>query len=305
MKYYKIPNSNLTVSKLALGCMRLTELSLEEAEKLIQTALECGINFFDHADIYGNGQSEALFGNFLKKNPDLRKQIIIQTKCGIRDGYYDSSAEHILASVNSSLKRLNTDYIDVLLIHRPDALTDFEDVAKAFKILREEKKVRFFGVSNMNAIQIEILQKHLPNKLIFNQLHFNIVHSLMIDEILNVNINNDYAVNRTGDILDYMRLHEITMQAWSPLQISLTKGTYLGHPDYVELNQKLEEIGTKYGLTPAAVAVAWILRHPAQIQVIVGTTKPASLRELVKAVDIELSKKEWYDLYLSVGKDLP
>lgn len=305
MKYYEIPNSNLIVSKLALGCMRLAELSFEEAEKLIYTAREWGINVFDHADIYGNGKSETIFGEVLKKNPTLRKQIIIQTKCGIKEGYYDSSEEHILASVNASLERLNTDYLDVLLIHRPDALTDFSEVAKAFKILRGEKKVKYFGVSNMNSIQIEILQKHLPNKLIFNQLHFNVVHSLMIDEIFNVNIANDYAVNRTGDILDYMRINDITMQAWSPLQISLTKGTYLDHPDYLKLNQKLHEIGTKYGISPAAVAVAWILRHPAQIQVVVGTTKLASLRELVKAVDIELTKEEWYDLYLSVGKKLP
>ncbi|HEY8395389.1 MAG TPA: aldo/keto reductase [Bacilli bacterium] len=305
MKYLKIPNSNLTVSEIALGCMRLSELNLEEAERLILSAVASGINFFDHADIYGGGKSEAIFGEILKRNPDLRKEIIIQSKCGIREGYYDSSLEHILASVDASLERLNTNYLDVLLIHRPDALTDFEEVARAFKKLREDKKVRYFGVSNMNSVQIEILQKYLPNKLIFNQLQFNLVHSLMIDEILNVNMKNDAAINRAAGILDYMRLHDITMQAWSPLQISLQEGTYLNHPDYPKLNAKLEEIGKKYQLTPAATAIAWILRHPANIQVIVGTTKLSHLQELVKASGIELTRKEWYELYLSADKFLP
>jgi predicted oxidoreductase len=304
MKYYQIPNSQLKVSSILLGCMRLGSLNIEEAEKLILEAYSQGINFFDHADIYGDGKAEAVFGEVLKVNPGLREKIIIQTKCGIREGFYDSSCEHILASVNASLKRLQTSYLDVLLIHRPDALTDFSEIAKAFRILREEKKVNYYGVSNMNSTQLKILQRHLPNKLIFNQLQFSIVHSLIIDEILNVNINNDNAIERTGSVLDYMRLNDITMQAWSPLHISLEAGTFLDHPDYLKLNQKLKEIGEIYQLTPAGVAVAWILRHPALIQVAIGTTNITHLRQIVKAADVEITRKEWYELYLN-NKTLP
>lgn len=301
MRYLSIPNSNLTVSEIGLGCMRLGELDYCDAGKLVLASVEEGVNFFDHADIYGDGRCEEVFGALLRNSPGLRSKIIIQSKCGIREGHYDSSAEHILASVEGSLKRLNTDYLDVLLIHRPDALTDFEEVGRAFKKLRMEKKVRYFGVSNMNSAQIEILQKNLPNKLIFNQLHFNVVHASLIDEIIYTNLKSDFA----GGLLDYMRLHDITMQAWSPLQISLDEGTYLDNPEYPELNAKLEEIGKKYGLSKATVALAWILRHPAKIQVIAGTTKVEHLRELVKASGIEITRKEWYELYLSAGRTLP
>jgi predicted oxidoreductase len=305
MKYYDIKNSDLRASNLILGLMRISNMKVEEVEKLVITALENGINFFDHADIYGKGKSEELFGEVLKRNPELRSKMIIQTKCGIRQGFFDSSKEHILNSVDKALERLNTDYLDVLLIHRPDALTDYEEVAEAFKILRNNKKVRFFGVSNFNSLQIELLQKYLPNKLVFNQMQLSIVHSTMIDEQLNVNMMNNLSVNRSGSVIDYLRLKNITMQAWSPLLASWENGGFLDNPLYPELNVELEKLSKQYNVSKAAIAVAWILKHPANIQAIIGTTSLAHLEEIVKANDVILTKEEWYRLYLSNNKMLP
>jgi len=285
--------------------MRINKLSVEEVEKLILKAIENGINFFDHADIYGAGKSEELFGEVLKKNPDLRSKMIIQTKCGICKGYYDSSKEHILESVENSLKRLKTDYIDVLLLHRPDTLMDITEISEAFTELQKSKKVRYFGVSNMNQVQIELLQKTLKQNLLFNQLQFSLVHSILVDEGVNVNMKNDGSINRGGGILEYSRLQDITIQAWSPLLASWEEGLFLNHPKYQKLNDKLNELSIKYQVTPSAIAISWILRHPANIQPIVGTTSVVHLDELCKSTEITLTRQEWYELYLSVGKLLP
>lgn len=305
MKYIDIKNTDLKVSQIALGCMRISNMEVEQLEKLINQALELGINFFDHADIYGGGKSEELFGEVLKRNPDLRKQMIIQTKCGIRQGYYDFSKEHIINSVNNSLKRLNTEYVDVLLLHRPDTLMDPKEVAEAFDELYNEGKVKYFGVSNMTPYQIELIQKYTKHPLVFNQLQFNVVNAGMVDSGINANMSNSGSIDHDGGVLEYCRFKDITIQPWSILQASWEKGTFLNHPDYEGLNNKLEELGEKYGLSKSAMSVAWILRHPANMQPIAGTTSCEHLVDLCKACDVEMSRKDWYDLYLSLDRPLP
>lgn len=304
MKYYKLSNG-MEISAIALGCMRMYDMSSHEVEGLVEAALNNGINFFDHADIYGGGTCEAVFGKVLKRRPEWRKQMIIQTKCGICNGYYDLSYEHIIESVNASLERLHTDYIDILLLHRPDALMNNREIAKAFNELFESGKVHCFGVSNMNPSQIEYIQKECRYPILFNQLQFNVVNAGMIDAGINVNMNNAASINHDSDVLNYCMNHGITIQPWSILQASWEKGTYLNNPEYSELNTKLSELAKKYNVTPATIAVSWILRHPARMQPIAGTTNKDHLNELCKATSFELSRQEWYDLYRSVNRMLP
>lgn len=305
MKKINLGNSGLFASAIALGMMRISKLSLEEVEALVLKAVALGINFFDHADIYGGGKSESLFGEVLKRHPELRKQIIIQSKCGICKGYYDNSKEHILSSVDKSLTRLNCDYLDVLLIHRPDALMEAEEINEAFLELKKQGKVRYFGVSNMNSLQVEYLQRHLQEKIIINQLQFNVVHSGMIDSGINVNMKNSEATDLDGHILEYSRLNAITIQPWSVLQASWTEGTYIDNSLYPKLNEILDSLANKYQVDKAAIALAWILRHPANMQPIIGTTNITRLEKLIQASDINLTRQEWYQLYLASGHDLP
>lgn len=305
MKKITLGNSDLNVSAIGLGCMRMNDLSSANAAQVIQNALESGINFFDHADIYGNGKSEEIFAEGFKNAPSAREDIVLQTKCGIRKGYFDFSKEHILESVDESLRRLNTEYVDILLLHRPDALVEPEEVAEAFTKLKENGKVRHFGVSNQNPMQIELLKKYLTQDLIINQLQFSIMHTGMIDAGLNVNMKNDSATVRDNSILDYSRLNNMTVQAWSPFQYGIMEGVFVGNENFPELNTKLSELAAKKGVTDSAVAIAWILRHPAKIQPIVGTMNPERLTSIAKASDINLTRKEWYEIYLAVGNELP
>lgn len=304
MEYIEI-NNDLKISRVAFGCMRIGNKSVDSIEKLIFSAIEGGINFFDHADIYGKGLSEQLFGEVLKTNPNLRNQMIIQSKCGIRPGYFDFSKDHIINSVTESLKRLNTNYLDVLLLHRPDSLMEPYEVSEAFDYLYSKGMVRNFGVSNFNVMQIELLQKYLHHKIRFNQLQFNVVHSTMVDSGLNVNMKNDLAINRDDSILEYCRLKDITIQPWSVMQASWEEGTYIDNPNYQALNNKLDELGLKYNVSKNTIALAWILRHPAKMQPIIGTTNTYHLEDLLKVPKIILSREEWYNLYCSVGKILP
>ena len=246
LKNLKIANSQLEASQIALGCMRITGLKeIKEVRELVDTAMECGINFFDHADIYGQGESERIFGKAV--DGIAREKMIIQTKCGIRSGIcYDFSKEHILESVDKSLKRLNTDYVDVLLLHRPDTLMEPEEVAEAFDILEKEGKVRYFGVSNQNSMQMELLQHYCSQKLIFNQLQFSVAHCDIIDSGLNVNVHNEAGCVRDGSILEYCRLKEVTIQAWSPFQYGFFEGVFIGNEKFPELNQMLNELAEKY-----------------------------------------------------------
>lgn len=309
MKYLKIKD-DLTVSRIGFGCMRIADLSVEEVEKLIETAFEEGINFFDHADIYGKGKSEAVFGEVLKKHPDWRKKMIIQTKCGIRfcehTNYYDFSKEHILNSVEASLKRLHTDYLDVLLLHRPDTLMEPEEIAEAFNELYNSGKVHYFGVSNMNPMQMELLQKHLEHKIMFNQLNLNPVKTGMLSNTLFTNRIENEAVDRDGSVLDYCRLHDITIQPWSIMQISSKEGSYLNNPNYKELNDLLEVYAQKYNVPKTAIVMAWILRHPAKMQPLFGSTNSVHIKEMCKGIDVTLTKEEWYSIYVKgLGRRLP
>lgn len=305
MKSINIGNSKISASQISLGCMRISKLPVNEAAALINTALEEGINFFDHADIYGGGKSEEVFADAVRMNPGVREKFIIQTKCGIRKGSYDFSKEHILNSVDGSLKRLKTEYIDILLLHRPDTLMEPEEVAEAFDMLHSSGKVRYFGVSNQNAMQIELLSKYLNQKIIANQLQFSVMHTGIIDAGINVNMKNDPSINRDGSILEYCRLKDITIQAWSPLQYGFFEGVFLDNPKFPELNDKLNEIAKAKGVTNIAIAFAWILRHPAKIQPIAGTTNAERLKNICRASDVELTRQEWYDIYRAAGNELP
>lgn len=306
MKYFHLPHTELEVSRLALGCMRIASKSVEDVEELVKTAIDEGINFFDHADIYGGGKSEEVFGEVLKRNPDFRKKMIIQTKCAIVPGKrYDFSKEHIIKSVDASLKRLNTDYVDILLLHRPDALCDPQEVAEAFDELYESGKVHYFGVSNHTPYQIQLLQKYTKHPIIINQLQLSIVHSVMIDAGLNMNMKEAWAQNKDGGVLDYCRFNDITIQPWSVVQASWAEGTFLDNPDYQKLNDVMDSLAHEYHVTKSAIAIAWLLRHPACMQPILGTTSPAHLKESIKACDVELTRQDWYDLYLASDKPLP
>ncbi len=292
-------------SEISLGCMRITELSKKEAEILINTALEEGIDFFDHADVYAGGKSEELFAEAIDMRPAIREKFIIQTKCGIRQGYFDFSKEHILEAVDGSLKRLRTDYIDVLLLHRPDALVEPEDVAEAFSILQSSGKVKNFGVSNLNPMQIDLLKKYVSQKLIVNQLQLSIMHTGMIDQGINVNMNVPGSFDRDGSILDYCRLNDITIQPWSPFQYGFFEGVFLNNDKFPELNKKLDELAEVKGVTNTAIAIAWLLRHPAKMQPIVGTTNASRIKDISKASGVELTRPEWYEIYRAAGNKLP
>lgn len=305
MKSIQLGTSDLTVSNISLGCMRMGELSKSAAANVIHNALELGINFFDHADIYAKGKSEEIFAEAIEMNPQVREKLVLQTKTGIRKGFFDFSKEHIVDSVENSLKRLNTEYIDVLLLHRPDTLVEPEEVAEAFSLLKESGKVRQFGVSNHNPMQIELLKKYVEQDLIVNQLQFSIMHTGMIDSGLLVNMKHENGVDRDGAILDYSRLHDMTIQAWSPFQYGFFEGVFVDNPKFPELNKKLQEIGEKFHLSKTAVAIAWILRHPAKIQPVVGTMNPERLKEIAIASEVTITREEWYQIYLAAGNMLP
>lgn len=305
MKKINLGNGELSASEISLGCMRMAELSKKDAAIFIGTALSEGIDFFDHADIYSGGKSEEIFAQAIDMRPSIREKFILQTKCGIRKDYFDFSKEYILEAVDGSLKRLQTDYIDVLLLHRPDALVEPEEVAEAFTILQSNGKVRNFGVSNQNPMQIELLNKYVKQKIIINQLQLSITNTGMIDAGINVNMKVDGSIDRDGSILDYCRLKDITIQPWSPFQFGFFEGVFLDNDKFPELNKKIDEIAEAKGVPNTAIAIAWILRHPAKMQPIVGTTNTARLKDICKASDITLTKAQWYEIYIAAGNKLP
>ncbi len=305
MKYIKFANSDINASEISLGCMRISGMSNQEVSNLIHTALDEGINFFDHADIYGGGESEAIFSTAIGMNAGLREKMYLQTKCGIRESSYDFSKDHILEAVDGSLKRLQTDYVDVLLLHRPDALVEPQEVAEAFDTLQNSGKVKYFGVSNQNPMQIELLRRYVRQPIIANQLQLSIMFTGMIDRGINVNMKVDRSIDRDGGILDYCRLHDITIQPWSPFQYGFFDGVFLDNDKFPELNQKIDEIASAKGVPNTAIAIAWLLRHPARMQPIVGTTNANRLKDVCKASAVNLTRQEWYDIYLAAGNTLP
>ncbi len=305
MKTIKFGKSDLDVPVIGLGCMRLTELEHWDIPQYIWHCISLGVNFFDHADIYGGGECEKLFGESLKEIGIPRDQVILQSKCGIVPGWmYDSSYEHIINSVDGSLRRLGTDYLDILLVHRPDALVEPEEVARAFDELESKGKVRCFGVSNHKPSQIELLKTCVKQELHTNQIQFSIPFSNIISTGMEANMNSDGAIDRGGDVLNYCRLNNITIQAWSPFQSG--RGAFVDNNDgYPDLNWALGEISAKYNVTKSTVAAAWILRHPAKMQTIVGTMNYYRMLEISRAPELELTREEWYRLYLSSGHILP
>lgn len=305
MKQISLGDSPLQASEISLGCMRISSLSNKEISTLVNTALDEGINFFDHADIYGSGKSEEKFAEAMGMNATLREKMLLQTKVGIRSGYYDSSKAHILEAVDGCLKRLRTDYVDVLLLHRPDALVEPEEVAEAFNILESSGKVKYFGVSNHNPMQIELLKKYVHQKLILNQLQLSITNTGMIDAGINVNMEIDGSIDRDGSVLDYCRLHKITIQPWSPFQYGFFEGVFLDNEKFPELNRKINALAAAYNVANTAIAIAWLLRHPAHMQPIVGTTNPQRVKELCKASGLTLTRPEWYEIYTAAGNEIP
>ena len=305
MKTLNLCDGAMRASQIILGCMRISNMEDSAVETLVRTAMEQGINFFDHADIYGGGRSESVFARAIHMNPALREKMILQSKCGIRPGQYDFSKEHILSSVEGSLKRLNTEYLDVLLLHRPDTLMEPEEVGEAFERLHESGKVRYFGVSNQNPLTMQLLQSGLKQKLCFNQMQLSLTNSGMIDQGLYANMQVGRGIWRDGGVLEYCRLNRITLQAWSPMQYGFFEGVFLGNEKFPELNKKIDEIAVRYGVTGTAVAIAWIMRHPAGIQPILGTTNVKRLMESCRAADFTLTRTEWYELYQAAGENLP
>lgn len=305
MRYFDFGCTKKAVSVIGLGCMRMDEISPKQVDRVLKTSLDCGINFFDHADIYGDGECEKLFGAALKLAQIKREDVFIQSKCCIRDGLYDFSRDYILESVDGILSRLGTDHLDSLLLHRPDALMDMDEVQEAFSKLYVEGKVQSFGVSNMNRFQMELLQCGISFPVVANQLQMSLAHTPLIDEGINVNTMFDGAVTRSSGTLEYCRLKGIAVQTWSPLQKGFFDGVFLGDPEYSQLNQVLDRLAYKYKAKPDAVAYAWILRYPARMQVIIGTMNPKHIESASKAADFTLTREEWYELYRAAGNELP
>lgn len=304
MKTVKI-GGNISASAVSLGCMRMARLDEKAVDAIMDTAMENGINYFDHADIYGGGNSEKLFGGYLKRHAGVRDKIFIQTKCAIHDKQYDFSKEHIISSVEGSLERLGVDYVDALLLHRPDTLMEPDEVAEAFDLLQSSGKVRNFGVSNHNPMQIELLKTTVNQPIVANQLQFSVTEAGMVTSGMNMNMKNADSVMHDGSVLEYSRIKNITIQAWSPFQFGFFGGTFVDNDDYPELNAKLGEIAEKYGISKTGVAAAWILRHPAKMQLIAGTMNPDHLVDICRAADVELTRSEWYQIYRAAGHCLP
>lgn len=308
MRTMNIKQGPQNVPAIILGCMRMPDLSVDAAANMINTAVENGINFFDHASCYTNGEAERRFGAAFSLTGLKRQNIFLQSKVGLQfdRNEFDWTKENILSNVDGILERLGSDYLDALLLHRPDLIFEPEQVAEAFDELYNAGKVRHFGISNVSTFQIELLKKHVKQPLVFNQLQFSLEQSQLIDQALYVNNKTtDLSIDRDNGTLDYCRLHDITVQAWSPLQFGMFGGTFIDNPNYPELNTVLQELANKYSVTKAAIAIAWILRHPAKMQVIVGTMNPQHLVDICAASDVKITHQEWYQLYLASGKFLP
>lgn len=306
MKQIHLGGTQTLVPAIAMGCMRISAMTDAEADAYVQSCVEQGAHFFDHADIYGAGECERVFGRVLHHRPALREQLFLQSKCGIVPGkMFDFSYQHIIDSVEGILARLQTDRLDMLLLHRPDALVEPAEVARAFDDLHRQGKVLRFGVSNMNPMQIALLRRDVKQPLLANQLQFSIPVATMVSAGMEVNMTTDGATGRDGSVLDYCRLHDITIQAWSPFQRPNWGGPFIGSAEDEALNAALSDIAEQHHATPTAVATAWILRHPARMQVVCGSTNPGRIREIIGACDLTLSREEWYRLYLAAGHILP
>lgn len=308
MRYITLGQDDKELSEIVLGMMRIEDKSVKEVEELVETALSVGINAFDLADIYGRGRCEELLGIVLKNRPDLREKMWIQSKCGIRIEeftYFDFSKDYIIKSVDGILQRLKIDHLDSLLLHRPDALMESDQVAEVFDLLYKQGKVRNFGVSNQNPMMMELLKKDVKQPLAVNQLQLSAAFTPGFESGFHVNMEDSQAAMRDGSIFEYCKLHDVVIQAWSVLQFGYFKGNFVGNEKFQSLNQVLDRLAIKYGVTPSTIAISWILRYPAKMQAVVGTTNPKHLREVSQAVNFSLTRKEWYEIYLAAGNNLP
>jgi len=308
MRYITLGQDDKELSEIVLGMMRIEDKSVKEVEELVETALSVGINAFDLADIYGRGRCEELLGLVLKNRPDLREKMWIQSKCGIRIEeftYFDFSKDYIIKSVDGILQRLKIDHLDSLLLHRPDALMESDQVAEVFDLLYKQGKVRDFGVSNQNPMMMELLKKDVKQPLAVNQLQLSAAFTPGFESGFHVNMEDSQAAMRDGSIFEYCKLHDVVIQAWSVLQFGYFKGNFVGNEKFQTLNQGLDRLAIKYGVTSSTIAISWILRYPAKMQAVVGTTNPKHLREVSQAANFSLTRKEWYEIYLAAGNDLP
>ena len=308
MRYITLGQDDKELSEIVLGMMRIKDKSVKEVEELVETALSVGINAFDLADIYGRGRCEELLGLVLKNRPDLREEMWIQSKCGIRIEeftYFDFSKDYIIKSVDGILQRLKIDHLDSLLLHRPDALMESDQVAEAFDLLYKQGKVRDFGVSNQNPMMMELLRKDVKQPLAVNQLQLSAAFTPGFESGFHVNMEDSQAAMRDASIFEYCKLHDVVIQAWSVLQFGYFKGNFVGNEKFLALNQVLDRLAIKYGVTSSTIAISWILRYPAKMQAVVGTTNPKHLREVSQAANFSLTRKEWYEIYLAAGNNLP
>ena len=325
MEMIKIPHTDLEVSRLAMGCMGLgggfapdTALTTDherQAREFLDTADEIGVNFFDHANIYGRGRSEEVFGRVLKERPSLRDRIVIQSKCGIRwaddppgtPQRFDFSHDHILESVDSILARLGTDRLDILLLHRPDALWEGEEIAEAFRKLHLSGKVRYFGVSNQNRFQMEYLQSFLPEPLVVNQVEMSLLHHGFVEVGISFNQSSPRYPDGWEGTMEYCRMKSVLLQAWSPLAQGILTGNLDGQPENIKRTAALvQECAQRHETTAEAILLAWLLKHPAKIQPVLGTSRPDRLRACAKAVSVSLSREEWYSLFAAArGAPMP
>lgn len=308
MRYITLGQDDKELSEIVLGMMRIKDKSVKEVEELVETALSVGINAFDLADIYGRGRCEELLGLVLKNRPDLREEMWIQSKCGIRIEeftYFDFSKDYIIKSVDGILQRLKIDHLDSLLLHRPDALMESDQVAEAFDLLYKQGKVRDFGVSNQNPMMMELLKKDVKQPLAVNQLQLSAAFTPGFESAFHVNMEDSQAAMRDGSIFEYCKLHDVVIQAWSVLQFGYFKGNFVGNEKFQALNQVLDRLAIKYGVISSTIAISWILRYPAKMQAVVGTTNPKHLREVSRAANFSLTRKEWYEIYLAAGNNLP
>ena len=308
MKYIEFGANKQKVSKIALGCMRIPELNVLEIVNLLETSLDPGINFLDIADCYSKGKAESLLGEAFSKQTSLRDNFFLQSKCGIRKDpdltYYDFSKDYIISCVEGSLKRLNTDHLDCLLLHRPDALMDPSEIGEAFNKLLSDGKVLNFGVSNMNPMQMKYLKSGLDCPICANQVQLSVCHTPMINAGFNTNMDNDPAIMRDGGILEYCKLNGIVVQAWSVMQYGFFKGVFVGSPLYLKLNSVLDKIASELNVSSQVVAIAWVLKVAKLMQAVIGTTKATRVIDSAKAGDIELTRKQWYEIYLAAGNEL-
>ena len=322
---WSLPHTDLSVSPVLYGCMKiggagnadpLSRLEIDRALSCIRAAVDGGVNFFDHADIYTLGKSEEVFSYAWAELGLRRDDVVLQSKCGIRrpgepdrdaPHRYDLSSEHIVRSAEESLRRLKTDRLDILLLHRPDPLIDPDDVARAFERLRSEKLVRYFGVSNHNAAQIALLQRSLSEPLVVNQLEFNLLHCDLVDEGVSVNNADQRSSLRTDGTLDHCRLHGLAIQAYSPVAKGKITSPSEDADERVKATARVvREIAVKRGISTDAVQVAWILRHPARIQPVLGTTRPERISEALRGAVVDLTRDEWYRLFTAGrGRPLP